>query len=224
MSSPNQNKPLPNDKELPFIPKRVSLRRRRRESVYTQSRAGPVLPRATSFGQNDSTFYSFPRLPETPAQTAAKKKPFRSASFSERIASGIRSLLSRPRDGEKAHVKEPLLTLSQAEFQAGQSQKTEDGAHVFCQHLLDDACQCTVTMPIAVGRNLCQTCADGKCTAASTGETPLRDLKCRHLWDDKCRCTRNALWVTGDELCGPCWYGQCEADKSGESGSDGTRK
>lgn len=213
MSSPGNN----NDKPLPAVPQEDRAPRRR-GSVYTQSNAAPIRPRATSFGnQGQSTFYSFPRLPEEPPSPARQDRPSgrprngRTASISERIALGIRSLLG---SGPSAAEKKPLLSMSLEEYETGKQQKTEDGAHVFCQHVVNEACQCTVTMPIAAGRNMCQTCSDGQCAAASKENNPNQELKCRHLWDDKCQCTRFALWVTGDEFCGPCWYGQCQGEKS----------
>lgn len=213
-SNNNDDKPLP-----PVPPFRQGLVRRRRDSVYTQSNATPIQPLPSRFGgggQSSSTFYSFPRLPEepnTPAEHPAVppvNRPGRTPSFGERIANGFRSLIGKK---PSSNGKKPFLNMSRRGYEAGKQQKTSDGAHVFCQHVINETCQCTVTMPIAVGRNLCQTCSDGKCAAASHETGPSQDLKCRHLWDDKCQCTRSALWVTGDEFCGPCWYGQCPGEK-----------
>lgn len=224
MSFPSGNGP--NDKPLPPLPLppfKQGTVRRRRDTIYTQSNAGPIRPSPSHFGgdgHSSSTFYSFPRLPEEPG-TPTPLPPLppvnrqgRTPSFSERISAGIRSLIGRKPPIEE---RRPLLNTSQEKHEADKKQqKTSDGAYVFCQHVANETCQCTVTMPIAVGRNLCQTCSDGKCAAASQGSNAYEELKCRHLWDDKCQCQSFALWVTGDELCGPCWYGQCQGEKRAE--------
>lgn len=230
MSSPNSNRTV-----SPTIPPYKQRRSRSRaSSIYTQSNAAPIQPTPGTFGgdsESASTFYSFPRLPdgeesgepacEQPATLPSGKIPTRTPSFSKRIATSIRSLLPGTRPADKPEEKETLLSLSREDYEAGKQQKTSDGAHVFCQHILNDDCQCTVTMPIAVGRNLCQTCADGECAAAVEGTNPNQELKCSHLWLDSCQCTRSALWITGDSFCGPCWYGQCPG---GDAGSDVTKE
>lgn len=195
--------------------------RRRSSSAYVQSNANPIQPTPSSFGDEQSTFYSFPRLPDPeedeagPSQAASmptsthQQLPRRTSSVKQRIASGVRSLF-----GTTSEENKPLLNLTKEEYEAGIPQKTSDGANIFCQHILNEKCQCTVTMPIVDGRSHCQTCSDGECAAAK--ETAQQELRCAHHWLDTCQCARAALWVTGDNLCGPCWYGLCGGQKAEE--------